>query len=195
MITFYLVRHGAKEAVPLDPPLTVTGLKQAEATAQYLSNILFKAIIASPKLRTLQTAQIIARRQSLQVLTDKRLIERMEWENNESFIDFIAEWRKTDIDRNYYSKTGDSSVNKGKMMKEVLKELSDTYQDGNILIVTHGGAIGDLLRTILGNTTVPHLIDPVTGAPHIQISECSITIVENNNDRYTLIRLNSISHF
>lgn len=194
MLTFYFVRHGAKEAVPFDPPLTEVGVKQAEVTAEYLRNISFKAIITSPKLRTVQTAQAIAFPHVLEVSTDERLIERMEWENRESFDEFISEWSRTDNDRNFQPKIGVSSTAKGVIMKEVVDELIAKYKDGNVLIVTHGGSIGDLLRYIFGNEAVPHITDPVVNAPHILISECSITIIENNDNDYSLVRLNDTSH-
>jgi broad specificity phosphatase PhoE len=84
MLTFYLVRHGTKEAVPFDPPLTKIGIKQAETTADHLKHVPFKKIVASPKLRTKQTAEIIAKQQALSVEFDQRLIERLEWETNQS---------------------------------------------------------------------------------------------------------------
>lgn len=194
MITFYFVRHGQKEAVPFDPPLSVVGKKQAELTGRYLENIDFKAIIASPKLRTRQTAEAIARFQSLPIITYGRLIERLEWENSETFDKFLAEWSKTDLDRNYVPQKGDSSVNKGKKMKAVIGELAERYSEGNILIVTHGGAIGDLLRNVFGEENIEHVIDPVTSAPHVLISECSVTVIENEEDKLALQKLNDTSH-
>ena len=194
MITFYLVRHGNKEAIPFDPPLTKVGVKQAAVTAQYLKQISFKAIITSPKLRTVQTAQAIASPLALEVITDERLTERMEWENKESFDEFIAEWSKTDNDRNFQPKTGASSTAKGVIMKKVVDELTSKHKDGNVLIVTHGGSIGDLLRHIFETDTIPHVVDPVTNAPHILISECSITVIKNNDNEFTLTKLNNTSH-
>ena len=74
MLTFYLVRHGAKEAVPFDPPLTKIGLKQAQITASHLQNIPFKEILSSPKLRARQTAELFAKAQAIPISIDDRLI-------------------------------------------------------------------------------------------------------------------------
>jgi broad specificity phosphatase PhoE len=190
---FYLVRHGQKQAIPFDPPLTDIGVKQAELTAEYLKDIPFKKVIASPKLRTKQTAEIIANPHNITVQSDLRLIERMEWENDETFDEFIAEWSKSDLDRSFQPKTGESSVNKGNIMKVVIDELTHNI-DGDVLLVTHGGAIGDLLRNLFGEDNVPHRIDPITNAPHVLISECSVTIIELNNGKFELKKLNDISH-
>lgn len=194
MTTFYLVRHGAKENIPFDPSLTVIGIKQAEATAKYLKNITFKAIFASHKLRAKQTAQIIAKEHNISVITDKRLQERMEWEQDKSFDEFIAEWDKTDIDRDYEPKVGSSSKNNGKQIRKVIDELADKYNKGNVLIVTHGGSIGDLLRNIFVKNKFVYKIHTLSGAPYIDILECSVTVIQKKRNKYKLLKVNDVSH-
>ncbi len=127
MITFYLVRHGQKEAVPFDPPLTKIGVKQAEATARRFNNLQLRTIISSQKLRTRQTAGIIAKQQSVTI--DKRVQERLEWEHNQSFKEFMTEWNKTDIDRRYKPKKGNSSHDNGKQMKKIIDEFNEIFNN------------------------------------------------------------------
>jgi len=195
MLTFYLIRHGLKESVPpLDPALTNLGVKQAEATAAYLKTISFQAIIASLMNRTKQTAEIVANEIRLPIVTDERLIERMEWEQKQSLDEFLTEWNKTDKDRSYVPSLGESSNNKGKQMREVVDELSEKYSDGNILIVSHGGAIGDLLRNLFDEKDLPHVTNPLSGVQYIDILECSITIVEKENNKHRLVKTGDISH-
>lgn len=195
MIKFYLLRHGMKESIPpLDPALTKIGIKQAQATALYLKTIPFKVIVASQKKRTQQTAKIISEQLQIPILTDNRLQERMEWEQRESFDKFLAEWDKTDLDRSYQPLHGDSSQNKGMQMRDVIEELEKKYTDGNILIVTHGGAIGDLLRNLFDDKNLPYLTHPLSGSKYIDILECSITIIEKDNEKYNLLQLGDISH-
>jgi broad specificity phosphatase PhoE len=193
MLTLYLIRHGNKEAIPFDPPLTLIGKKQAEVTAEYLKNVPFTKVFASPKTRTRQTAEIIAKPQGLPVILDPRLQERLEWEKEETFDEFISEWSKTDLDRSYQPANGESSSGKGTVMESVIEDLSP-LEDATILIVSHGGSIGDLLRRLFGEEAVPHPIDPITGAPHILIGECSITQIEKNGDKYKLVKLGNIDH-
>lgn len=194
MITIYLIRHGEKEDWTLNAALTKLGLEQANKTASHLKDIEFNAIVSSPQKRTIQTAQIIAAQQSSSFLIDERLKERIEWENKESVEEFLSEWSKTDLDREYLPKNGDSSVKKGSKMYEVINELSQKYQDGNMLLVTHGGSIGDLLRHLFDKKTIPHEIDPVINAPYVKIAECSITVIEKDNRTYRLIKLSDTSH-
>lgn len=194
MLNFYLVRHGAKEAVPFDPPLTTVGVKQAEVTAELLMDIDFHEVISSPKLRAKQTAEIIASPHSIKVFTDQRLIERLEWENDESFDEFITEWNKTDIDRSYLPKKGMSSSANGERIRKLLDELSSKHQEGNVLIITHGGSIGDLLRHLFTEEALSHKTEPISGAKYIDILECSVTTIQKNEDSYKLLNLNDISH-
>lgn len=194
MITFYLVRHGQKEAIPFDPPLTTVGAKQAEVTAQLLKDIPFKEVLASPKTRTKQTAEIISKPHSLTVKTDDRLIERLEWENDETFDEFIAEWNKTDIDRSYLPKKGMASKTNGERMKSLLDELADKHKEGNILIVSHGGTIGDLLRNLFTEEAIEHKTEPISGARYIDILECGVTTISTTDDKYELLKIGDISH-
>lgn len=144
--------------------------------------------------RTKQTAEIIANELKLPISTDERLIERMEWEEKQSLDAFLEEWDKTDKDRSYVPSFGESSNNKGIRMREVIDELSKRYPDGNILIVSHGGAIGDLLRNLFSEETIPYVKNPLSGAAYIDILECSVTIVEKHSDNFKLKKLADISH-
>lgn len=194
MLTFFLIRHGQKEAVPFDPPLTIVGVKQAELTAELLKSIEFCEIVSSPKLRTRQTAEIIAKPHSITISINQRLIERLEWENEESFEEFITEWNKTDIDRNYQPKNGITSSKNGEQMKNLLEEFSNRYKSGNILIVTHGGTIGDLLRHLYTEQAIEHKFEALSGAKYIDILECSITAIKKSQGTYELLKLGDISH-
>jgi broad specificity phosphatase PhoE len=194
MVTFYLIRHGTKEAVPFDPPLTKIGVIQAQATAEYLKTIPFKAVYSSQKKRAQQTAQIIVKQLQLPVMIDKRLQERLEWEKNESFEEFIAEWIKTDLDRNYKPKKGMSSNANGIQIKKVIDKISNIYNEGNILIVSHGGSIGDLLRCCFPKQAIVHKTEPISGAKYINILECSITVIQKVENEYRLLKLGDISH-
>src|SRR6266536_1904048 len=65
----YLVRHGQSEANVtwefsyrrVDPPLTERGLRQVNATAEYLASLDVDGLYSSPMTRALQTAEIFGR--------------------------------------------------------------------------------------------------------------------------------------
>jgi broad specificity phosphatase PhoE len=194
MLKFYIIRHGNKENIPFNPPLTVVGEKQAQLTASFLKDIKFKTLLASPKLRTTQTAGEISKKLGIPIDFDERLIERMEWEYDKTFEEFIKEWENTDRDRSFVPSKGESSNNKGILMRQVFDELSQKYKEGNIVIVTHGGAIGDLLRNISSKIKLPNRKEPLTGFRYSAILECSITILQKNKNGFEIIQVGNIDH-
>jgi broad specificity phosphatase PhoE len=89
MTTLYLIRHGetpwnveGRYQGQLDPPLTVKGRRQAQATAAELAEIGFEAIYSSDLARARQTAEALAEKTGLLVRLDPRLreIQQGEWQ-------------------------------------------------------------------------------------------------------------------
>ncbi|MBI2033471.1 MAG: histidine phosphatase family protein, partial [Candidatus Levybacteria bacterium] len=150
MVTFYLIRHGQKETVMGDPSLSQVGRKQAEYTGKFFKDKKIERIYASPFKRTAETASIISKELNLDIAFDERLRERMNWgsKENETLEDFIKEWQKTDLDRDYQPHHGFSSRESGRRLESFLDEISKELTEGIVLAVTHGGIIGDLLRNV-----------------------------------------------
>ena len=196
MTTFYLLRHGTKENLEGEPSLSKIGKKQAEKTAQYLQNENIRAIYASPMRRTKQTAEIIAKVLKLSTSIDDRLRERMNWGDvkGQSFDQFMEEWTKTDRDRYYQPNHGNSSFRTGENIKSLMEEAAKKYDNQNILIVTHGGTIGDFLRNILPEKDLPIITNTQLNTKHIEIVECSLTIVKRENNDYSLELVGSFHH-
>jgi broad specificity phosphatase PhoE len=195
MVTFYLIRHGQKEEALGNPSLTILGKQQAKITAKYLKNKKIKKIYASPRKRTIQTASIIAKELNLQITQDERLKERMIWGGNTkvSFDEFLDEWIKTDLDRSFKPRFGDSSIETGKRMESLINEINlDT--NSNVLLVSHGGAIADFLRNNFSDSELPIVKYKRHDAMFLKILECSITIVEKKVDKFLLKQVGSIDH-
>lgn len=184
MVTFYLVRHGQKEKLIGDPPLSQVGKKQAEHTAKFLKTKQIKFIFTSPFKRTSETASIIAKELGVEVKTDERLRERMNWGDKigESFEEFISEWQKTDLDRDYQPSHGYSSKESGHRLESFLQDISKGIDDDIILVVTHGGIIGDLLRNVFLEKDLPFVTNEISKARYIEILECSITILKKDKE-------------
>lgn len=196
MITFYLIRHGAKEQIHGDPTLTEVGIKQAEITGTYLSDKNINLIISSPLKRTLQTASLINERLQVPLSTDTRLTERMNWgdKKDETFAEFIEEWQKTDSDRNYKPSHVKSSSENGNGLRSLVDELSLKNESATILIVTHGGTIGDFLRNEFNENELELAVNSKFQTRYVDISECSITIVEKEKNKYRLKEFGSTHH-
>lgn len=176
MQTIYLVRHGQKQFHFGEASLTDIGVNQAIQTGQYLSNFPIHKIIASPFKRTVETAHHIGNVLGLDHTIDERLIERMEWkDDNVSKNEFFKEWVKATSDRNYIPKYGDSSINTGLRVEQLVKSLPSV--DSHILLVTHGGAITDYLRNIFGDEKLSKLKKQYDVGEDFAILNCSISKV------------------
>jgi broad specificity phosphatase PhoE len=196
MLTFYLIRHGLKEETSGDPPLSDLGKIQAKLTAEFLKSKTVLAIYASPYQRTRETAEIIGRALKLKVNFDKRLEERLTWgqRQGESFEEFIGEWVKTDWDREYVPPNGQSSAECGRRFAEALREIGKIYSSGGVVIVSHGGAIGDVLRNLFPEQHLPHRLDEKNGVKYIHVSECSVTKLIFDRGNYRLISVSETAH-
>lgn len=149
-----IVQHGEKVSAPGDPGLTAFGVDQARRTAQALQRVgPHSALLSSPLRRARETAEPVARVLGLQVEVDDRLTERMNWDGESDFDDFISEWQQATADRDYVPTAGDSSRAAGARFMEALDQRC---QEGaaSLIAVAHGGVTVDLLRTILGDAIV-----------------------------------------
>ncbi len=86
MLTLLLTRHGMTPAGDamlggqLDVPLAPEGLVQAEALARRLAGVRIDRIIASPMLRALETAQVLATGRPVEVEERLRELDYGRWE-------------------------------------------------------------------------------------------------------------------
>lgn len=194
MSTFYLVRHGVRLNRLEDTELSDIGKKQTELTAEYLSDKGIYAIFASPLKRAQQTASIISQRLNLKVVSDNRLKERLIYGDilGISFEEFLKEWDKTSVDREYRPPVGDSARMSGYRIKSLIEEIDAVNK--TFLIVTHGGIIGDFLRNMFPENMLPFQTNPSSSIRYVEILECPITIVEKNENEYLLKGVNNTGH-
>jgi broad specificity phosphatase PhoE len=192
----FLIRHGSKETTPGDPPLSAEGILQTELTGKYMKQFAIDKIISSPFARTKQTAEIIGKELNLPYVVNDKLIERMNWGDfpNQTFHEFLEEWNTATVDRDFISKTGDSSRNAGKRLESIIKEefLFDPTQ--NLVLVTHGGIITDFLRNVF---TEEDLInsnkDFFENISTTLIRECSVTRI-NFDGKYSVESIGTTDH-
>jgi len=189
-----IVQHAEKDRLPGDPGLTEFGRLQAEATADWLcSTRSVTRVVTSPLRRAVQTSEPIARLLGLEVTTDDRLRERMNWEggDEQTVEEFMTEWRRASADRSFVPLNGDSSRQAAVRFIAALDELAmNTADDDEVVVVAHGGVTVDALRTLLGDDLLiaqrPSLIDD--GVPC-----CAITTLRRFRDRWD-VELPSTDH-
>ena len=166
-IEVVVVQHGEKVRAPGDPGLTAFGRQQAAAVATWLSehHADIASIWASPLMRASETAAEIAAAFELEVETDDRLRERMNWDDAAtlSLDGFAAEWKRASADPSYHPTVGDSAADAAGRFCDALVDISEQVADGPVVVVSHGGVTVDVLRALVGDEAVraahPELID------------------------------------
>ncbi len=176
---FYLIRHGEKDKIYGDPPLSDKGILQAQKTGAYLKQFPISQILTSPLLRTRQTGKYIADQLGLQPEINNLLTERANWgdDPHQSFSDFLTMWQKASDQRSWQPPQGDSSIGAGQRMEKVIADLLPS-PNNHIVLVTHGGIITDFLRNVFSQTQLNKFIPGFSTTLDINIKECSITIID-----------------
>lgn len=197
IITFFLVRHGLKEKALGDVPITSSGIKQAEATAQHLSKEPITAIISSPLRRAKETAEYISVRTNTLVKVDDRLRERVNWGDlpDQTFEEFVDMWDRCTRDPDYIPPIGDSARQASDRMSALLSELGKEYPSGsNIVIVTHGGLITDYLVNTYTHHELNRFHPNFIAEQSNLVPECSITKLLHKHDKFSIDCFASVGH-
>lgn len=196
MTTFYLVRHGKKERLAGDVPLTPAGQREAQLTAHYFASLTagplnFSQLLCSPLQRCIETAQPIADALSLPPITDRRLRERANWGDapGQSFTEFVAEWERCSSERNYTPPGGQSAFRAGRNFAAALCDATVQHPDAHIVVVTHGGVITDFLRNQYSAAALE-----TYNAHYLHMAECSITTVTFDGLQFALQTLAADGH-
>ena len=146
--TYYIVRHGealnnTKSVISSKKdnphPLTPAGRKQAEEAANWLKDKKIDLVIASPFIRTQETAKIISGKlgSKVEILTDDRVAEiNLGVHDGEDFKTFA----KTFEHKNRFKiaiEGGENYADVKRRMGAFLYSLEEKYSGKNILIVSH----------------------------------------------------------
>ena len=179
----YLIRHGETILTPdrrfsgsggPNPPLTAKGLAQAELVAVEVLKLNPELLVASPLLRTTQTAQVIAEAISLPIeydevwyecgfgIWDGLSVEEVRAEFPEQYLEWVSS-------TSFAPPGGESYDALGWRIDEALDNLVAKYPGRKIVVVTHNGVIKQALRLAVGA--------PSEGVFHIDIAPCSISSI------------------
>jgi valyl-tRNA synthetase len=158
---WFIARHGQTDWNKEDRymghreiPINSTGQQQIQIAAGVLENQNIDVIISSDLLRCKETATIIGGKIGIAPIFDERLreIDEGSWEGltrSEVMEKFPDLWdTRTDLD----NKRGGAETwrDVSKRVKEAFEEYRKKYEGKNVLIITHGGAIGSLAVTLRG---------------------------------------------
>jgi 2,3-bisphosphoglycerate-dependent phosphoglycerate mutase len=162
--TLILARHGETDwnrdgrfQGHADPPLNATGRAQARRLAEVLADEAIDAIYSSDLRRAHETAEIVAARHGLGVVVDPDLRERDvgEWsgltmpEIEERYPDELRRFREEG------TSVGESREALAQRVVAAVRRIADAHPAGQILVVTHGGALRTLRHAAGGDLGGP----------------------------------------
>jgi probable phosphoglycerate mutase len=201
MTTLIIVRHAETEANvsqiwqgSLDAPLTERGRLQVEATArhfaEYVQQNAVDAFYVSPLPRAQSTAAGIAEAIGLQPTIEPHLSEFNlgEWEGR-TFADLRDTedlWGKWAVDPRFAPPNGESPYTFRARAVAVMDEIAARHPGHTVLVVTHGGLIANVLAGWLDS-------EPDAWRKW-EAHNCAITTIERNEEGWTALSVNDISH-
>jgi broad specificity phosphatase PhoE len=157
MTELLLARHGETDwnrerriQGHTDVPLNARGVKQARVLAEILAPVRLAAVYSSDLTRARETAAMVARAHSLDVLVERRLREK-NFGSWEGLTDVEIADRFPDAVRGRWG-DGETTEQVATRVVEVIDVIRARHGDGTVLVVSHGGP----LRAILAHLGVQH---------------------------------------
>lgn len=199
-LTIYFLRHGETTSSKtggycgtLDLELTSEGEKMAEDFANAYQSLPWTAIFCSPLRRTVQTATPLSDLigMDLQLRDGLKEIAYGKWEGkspmevNQEFHDEYVRWL---ADPGWNAPSGgEKGIDIARRSSAVLEEIEQTYDSGNILVVSHKATIRIMLCSLLG-------IDVGRYRDRLLMPVASVSIVEFTERGPLLRALSDRSH-
>ena len=192
----YLVRHGQTDDNIKnlmqgwkDTPLNETGKTQAHQLIPFFESQHIDIIYSSDLSRAFEAASIIAKSLNKHVFLDKQLREMYlgSWEGH-SWQEIEAEFTyflgKPENEKNALNiHSGESYIEFQLRSFEVFKKIVKNHLNKNILMVTHGGVIREIIARLMYINQIQK--------DAIPIRNCSVSMIEYDikKDQYTIIDL------
>ncbi len=200
MTTFLLVRHGYTDWIEKqilhgisDRPLSEFGLKQAEATAQYLKSTRIDRMYSSPLLRAVQTAEKITETSGVKAIAlDDLREEDYGWqEGKRDWWAYVKE-RKALIPFYVVSRltinalTGEPFWKSKKRIGTVWEKIKQDNPEGTVAVVAHSGVLRIILLHEFGGSRLNVNTFPITA--------CSVSRISINGNGPQLLSVNEHDH-
>lgn len=192
----YLVRHGQTDDNIKnlmqgwkDTPLNETGKTQAYQLIPFFESLHIDIIYSSDLSRAFETASIIAKSLNKHVFLDKQLREMYlgSWEGH-SWQEIEAEFAyflgKPENEKNALNiHSGESYIEFQLRSFSVFNKIVKNHEDKNMIIVTHGGVIREIIARLMNINQ--------TQKDAIPIRNCSVSRIDydKEKDQYTIIDL------
>lgn len=179
-----------RELRKYDPPLSERGKIQAQLLGERLKQEKIETILASPFLRTIQTAHIVAEILQLKVYLEAGLGEWLNpnWMTSPPLLHPREELESVypRIDWSYVSKILPVYPETEGQVLARMKQVSDfllTQFSGNVLIVGHGITVAGIVESLVGQKV------------DISPSFCSLTLIVCDDKGKAFLQLNGDDSF
>jgi len=198
MLHLMMVRHGETEwnvqrryQGQSDVPLSELGKRQAERIAARLTGKSIDVVYASDLERAWETADIIAKKCSLDVFSEPRLrelkfgiLEGLTFEEaEEKYPETIAAW----LDDFNNTPEGAETIDLfNERVVSLLDDLKVKHDDQTLLLVGHGGSLSEILRVVLGLSREKRW--------YLELENASLSEVSIADDYISLKRMNDTCH-
>jgi probable phosphoglycerate mutase len=169
-------------------PLTDTGIKQAEHTAQLLTDMNISAIYSSPIERAKHTAEIAGKHNSLDVTIDDRLIELDMGKFTGMPYDEIFKSHGNVFMKFYNGELEiahngvETFLDVKKRILGIVDHIIEKHPDENVLLVTHMDPIKAMLSTVID-------LSP-TNLFELIIANASLNIFREKDRKFSISGLN-----
>lgn len=191
MIRLLFVRHGqtefnVKKRVQgwCDSPLTQVGIKQAGSLINVLNEVDICAAYSSTLQRCKDTLDIILNDRDIKKYDRKGLKEIHFGLAEGEPVEKVFPNGTADLS-GYQDIQGESKQQALKRFKDEVCSIASLYDEGNILIVTHGSILKEFFSYI--DADFKKAAREVNGSVNKLISNCSISIVEYNQENFRLV--------
>ncbi len=176
----------------LDPPLSESGRRQAAQLGQRLAGRTFSGFYSSDLKRAAETSGLIGSAIGIEptFMSELREIYLGEWEGlktEELASRFPQAWKGWIEEPNWdLVPRGEGSASFEARVEAALDLIFKRHQDGDVLVVTHGGVIQVALHRVVGR--------PARGIFTFRIQNASISAIERRNGRLVVSGVNDIGH-
>ncbi len=197
MITLILIRHGETtwnsigkiQGSSDSSVLNKKGKRQAQFTAQKLTQFKIDVIYASDLKRAKQTARIISKTISTKIIVTKNLNERSFGIFEGEEVDYVFGKLDSMPDKTRYRfrpKNGESPQDVELRVRSEMKNIMNLHEGKTVLMVTHGGVIKILIK-LIKKIPVERKIDG-------RIKNTSITMFKIHNEEVLEELINDTAH-
>ncbi|MBY9001526.1 MAG: histidine phosphatase family protein [Candidatus Heimdallarchaeota archaeon] len=190
----FLVRHGETDygkkhftTGHIDIPLNMTGKKEAQATTEFLKGRNIVKIFSSSLSRASETANIIASEFDLPVIESDELMEHTSGKLDGVSIKVFLDKLKSvgDFNKMILQSGGERwNVFTERVWNKFLEIVTKNKDEGNILIVTHGG----VTRTIFSE---------IFGSPFLKVlsqGNCCINVINYDKEKEDMFRVELVNY-